>query len=131
MSLRDIICLSAAAGIYDFEITHVLVTQVFQQLQLSICSLGKDRGGEGFHNFFDGDRGTGKLIFRRAVRRKVDRYNMILKHREGIWSAGRVGKDEAPEDSPNETECSHTDRLKVDITGGDLKDLLMVSCDTR
>lgn len=45
----------------------VLVPQVLEQLQLSVCSLGQDRGAERLHDLLDGDILSSELIFGRAI----------------------------------------------------------------
>ena len=62
--------LSAGDRATELGMTHVLVSQVFQELQLSVGSLGQDRGGEGLHDLLDGNRGTRQLILGRAMRGK-------------------------------------------------------------
>jgi len=39
----------------DGESAHILVPEVFEQLELSIRPLAQDGSGEGLHNFLDGD----------------------------------------------------------------------------
>jgi len=43
------------------------VSQVFEELQLSVRSLAEYGSGEGLHDLLDGDRGGGELVFGRAV----------------------------------------------------------------
>ena len=57
---RRISALSAAA--------YVLMLEVLQQLQLSVCSLRQDRRAEGFHDLLHRNRLSGELVLRRAVR---------------------------------------------------------------
>jgi hypothetical protein len=47
--------------------SYILMPQVFEQLQLSVCSLGQDRCAEGLHNLLDSDRLSCELIFGRAA----------------------------------------------------------------
>lgn len=49
------------------EVTHILVSQVLEQLQLAISSLTQNGGGKGLHDFLDGDRGARELVFCRAA----------------------------------------------------------------
>jgi hypothetical protein len=44
--------------------SYVLVLEMFQELQLSVCSLGKDRRAERFHDLFNRYRLAGELILR-------------------------------------------------------------------
>lgn len=44
----------------------VFVTEMLEQLQLSVGSLGKDRSAERLHNFLDGHSLPGKLVFGRT-----------------------------------------------------------------
>jgi hypothetical protein len=43
--------------------THVLMTEMLEELQLSIGSFGQDRGREWLHDFLDGNGLLGQLIF--------------------------------------------------------------------
>jgi hypothetical protein len=47
--------------------THVLVSEMLEQLQLAVGTFRKDRSAEGLHDLLDGDRLAGQLISRRAV----------------------------------------------------------------
>ena len=47
--------------------TNILVLQVLQQLQLSVCPLGKHRCAEGLHDLLDGDILVGELVSGRAA----------------------------------------------------------------
>lgn len=38
--------------------THVLVPQMLQELQFSVCPFAQNGSREGLHDFLDGDRGT-------------------------------------------------------------------------
>lgn len=49
--------------------THVLVTQVLEKLQFSVCPLAEYGSREGLHDLLDGDRGTGELILGGAVKK--------------------------------------------------------------
>lgn len=54
----------------DEDVTErddVLVPQVLKQLQLSVCSLGQDRGAERLHDLLDGDILSSELIFGGAI----------------------------------------------------------------
>ena len=46
--------------------SHILVSQVFQQLQLAVCSFGENGSAEGLHYLFHRDRLGSKLILCRA-----------------------------------------------------------------
>lgn len=48
--------------------THILMSQVFEQLELSVCSLGQNRRAEWLHDLLDSHSLAGKLIFGRAGR---------------------------------------------------------------
>lgn len=47
---------------------NIFVLQVLQQLELSVCSLGKYGSAEGLHDLLDGDIGAGELVFGGAMR---------------------------------------------------------------
>lgn len=42
--------------------THVLVTDVLEQFELAVSTLGEDGGGEGLHDLLDGHRSVGELV---------------------------------------------------------------------
>lgn len=42
------------------------MADVLEQFELSVGTLGENRGGEGLHDLFDGHRGVGKLVIGRA-----------------------------------------------------------------
>lgn len=46
---------------------HILVSEVLQELQLSVCALGQDRSAEGLHDLLDGHGLAGELILGRAA----------------------------------------------------------------
>lgn len=48
------------------SISYVLMSEVLQELQLSVGSLGQDGRAERLHNLLDGHGLAGKLIFGRA-----------------------------------------------------------------
>ena len=50
------------------SIAHILMFEVLQQLQLSVCSLRQHRRAEGFHDLLHRNRLSGELVLRRAVR---------------------------------------------------------------
>ena len=54
-----------------FWIAHILVSEVLEQLQLSVRSLGEDGGAEGLHDLFDGHRLAGELILRRTATKSI------------------------------------------------------------
>jgi hypothetical protein len=47
--------------------TDILVLQVLEELQLTICSFRQHWGREWFHDLLDRDALAGKLVFGRAV----------------------------------------------------------------
>lgn len=46
--------------------TNILMFQVFEQLQLSICAFRQHRGAEWFHDLLDCNGLAGQLVSRRA-----------------------------------------------------------------
>lgn len=57
----------------DEDVTQrddVLVPQMLKQLQLSVCSLGQDRGAERLHDLLDGHILSSELIFGGATHQK-------------------------------------------------------------
>jgi hypothetical protein len=47
--------------------THVLVSEMLEQLQLAVGTFREDRSAEGLHDLLDGDRLAGQLVSRRAI----------------------------------------------------------------
>lgn len=80
---------------------YVLVSEVLEQLELTVGSLGKDGCAEGLHDFLDGDILVGELIARGAVVCQSVPTRAILAN--GI-------------DSPDETKSSHAHRLQVRVS---------------
>ena len=54
MSLK-LITLERSARFFSFcgPIDYILVPQMLQKLQLSVCPLGQDRSAKGFHDLLD------------------------------------------------------------------------------
>lgn len=48
------------------EKAYILVSEMLEQLQLSVGTLGEDRGAEGLHDLLDRDGLAGQLVPRRA-----------------------------------------------------------------
>ena len=71
--------------------THILVLDVFEELELAICALREDGGAERLHDLLDGDRGASQLILCGAEKR-----------RGGVLS-GRAHEEDG-RCSPDETE---------------------------
>jgi hypothetical protein len=46
--------------------THVLVLEMLEQFEFSICALGEHRRAERLHDLFDGHGLSSELVFRRA-----------------------------------------------------------------
>lgn len=93
--------------------TYVLVTQVLEELQFSVGPLTEYRGRERLHDLFDRDGSSGKLVLGRAVK-KGEYTSVMVRHPRDLSNR--------KEDLPDQSESTHTDRLEVDISSGDLKD---------
>lgn len=76
---------------------------MFQQLQLAVCSFGEDGSAKGLHYFLHGDRLPGELILCRARRWMCQAWDSRL-------------EAEARACSPDQTESSHTDGLKIRVS---------------
>jgi hypothetical protein len=50
---------------------HVFVSQMFEELQLSVCSLRENRSAEWLHDLLDRHGLAGKLILRRTITTSV------------------------------------------------------------
>jgi len=48
------------------EADNILVSQVLEQFQLTVCSLGQDGSAEGLHDLLDGNGLASQLVLRRA-----------------------------------------------------------------
>ena len=77
---------------------HILMSQVLEQLQLSVCPLGEHRGAERFHNLFDGHGLAGELVLGRTAK-----------------SSGPRGAHQSRGDIPDKAERAHAHRLKVGV----------------
>ncbi len=53
--------------------THVLVLNMFQQLEFAISSFAEDRSAEGFHDLLNRDGGACELVLCRTRKIKLDR----------------------------------------------------------
>jgi hypothetical protein len=51
----------------DHSNTHILMSEVLQQFEFAVRSLGKDWGAEGLHDLLDGNILVGELISRRTI----------------------------------------------------------------
>jgi hypothetical protein len=102
MSLKLITCGCSAdfRNIAPSALAYVLVLEMLQQLQLSICSLGQDWRAERLHDFLNRHRLPSELILRRAAR--------------SCQNALYLSKQ--PTFLPDKSEGSHADRLKVSVS---------------
>lgn len=75
------------------------MSEVLEQLELTIGSLGKDGCAEGLHDFLDGDILVRELIARGASRGQFRLVQFSRLHH-----------------SPNETKSSHAHRLQVRVS---------------
>ena len=83
---------------------------MLEKFEFSVCPLAEHRGGEGFHDLFDGDGWAGQLVFRGTVSQP---------QADGkVSTAGNL---------PHKAESAHTDGLKIDIPGGHFEDLKVSS----
>jgi hypothetical protein len=81
------------------EKAYVLVAQVLEQLQLTVCALGQDGRAEGLHNLLDRDGRGSELILGRAV--------------PGVSACPF---DSSPEyNSPYKPEGAHAHRLQIRV----------------
>jgi hypothetical protein len=68
MSLKLIICGgSARIPRRTGEISYVLVSEMLEELQFSVCALGEDGSAKGLHDLLDGNGLAGELILCRAA----------------------------------------------------------------
>jgi hypothetical protein len=52
-------------------VAHVFMSQMFEELQFSVCSLGEDGGAEGLHDLLDRHGLVSELILRRTATMSV------------------------------------------------------------
>lgn len=77
MSLRLMTCTTPSDGLAErekFSNTHILVSQMLQELQLAVGTLGQDRCAERLHDLLDSDGLACELVLCRTagfVRREV------------------------------------------------------------
>jgi hypothetical protein len=62
-------------------VAHVFVSQMFEEFQFSVCSLGEDGGAEGLHNLLDRHSLVGELILRRTATMLVLRLLPLLSNK--------------------------------------------------
>lgn len=99
--------MSVERGLHGRTKTYILVSQVLEQLQLTVCALGEDRRAEGLHDLLDGHRLAGQLVL--------------------CGTAGRVSLGAAMEEAwrghgaasllPDQPEGAHADGLKIRVPG--------------
>jgi hypothetical protein len=64
MSLKLITCgLSGSLNQAPIAYSYILMSQMLEELQFSVCALGEDGGAEGLHDLLDGHGLVGELIF--------------------------------------------------------------------
>jgi hypothetical protein len=103
-------------------ITHVLVSQVLEQLQLAVCPFRKHRGAEGLHDLLDGDALVGQLVPGRAGKG--------VKHSSAAWTWVRqITIIEGGSISPNEPKGAHANWLEIGIPNPAISYLTGVSFD--
>jgi hypothetical protein len=83
--------------------THVLVTEMLEQLQLSVGSLRQDRRAEWLHDLLDRHGLAGQLVARRATGEVFRLAGVSLQ------------RDIQNQNIPDEPEGSHAHRLEVRI----------------
>ena len=81
--------------------SYVLVLEMLQQLELTVCTLGEHWRAERLHNLLDRHCLPGELILRRTVPGQTNTFHHC---------------PEAALCLPDEPEGSHTDRLQVGIS---------------
>jgi len=74
MSLREMICMLFSDCVLSSPAIvlvspYVFVSQVFEEFELAVCSLRKDRGTEWLHDLLDSHRLAGELVFGRTGNR--------------------------------------------------------------
>ena len=67
MSLKLMTSYSLAYSLGEkVTFSYILMTKVFEEFQLSVCSLGEDWGAERLHDLLDGHSLAGQLVFGRT-----------------------------------------------------------------
>jgi len=82
--------------------THILMLQMLQQLQFSVCSLGQDGCAERLHDLLDCDILSRETIFSRAMHPPSVFRQRLLSQKGFIFV-------------PNETKCAHAHRLEIRV----------------
>jgi hypothetical protein len=89
--------------------THILMLQMLQELQFSVCSLGQNRGAERLHNLLYSDILVGELIFGGAIQKRASISNLHQqpsrppKHRKRVNIV------------PNQAKGAHSNRLEIRV----------------
>ena len=94
---------------YAWSKAYILVSQMLQELELSVGALGEDGCAEGLHDLLDGDILVGELIASRAA----------VTLTEATSSMGLCGC--FSEHIPDKTESSHPHRLKIRVSIEDIE----------
>lgn len=82
---------------------YVLMSEVLEQLQLSVSTLGEDRGAERLHDLLDRDRLAGQLVPRRASGKT---FRSAMKLSQSAVAVPNI---------PDKPEGTHAHRLQVRI----------------
>jgi len=101
MSLRLMtLAVSVEAPLILERATNILVPEVLQELELTVCSLRQDRSAKWLHDLLHGDGLAGELILGRAV-----------------WLSGHdsQGGEAASSTVPDKTERAHAHGLQVGV----------------
>jgi len=102
MSLRLMtLAVSVEAPLVLERATNILVPEVLQELELTVCSLRQDRSAKWLHDLLHGDGLAGELILGRAV-----------------WLSGHdsQGGEAASSTVPDKTERAHAYGLQVGVS---------------
>lgn len=89
--------------------THVLVSEMLEQLQLAVGTFRENRSAEGLHDLLDSDRLAGQLVSRRAI-------GVAFRLAVGYLSRARWPSRARINDIPDQPEGTHAYRLQVRVS---------------
>jgi len=89
--------------------TYILMLQMLQKLQFSVCSLGQNRRAERLHNLLYSDILAGELIFGRAVQKRASISNLHQRPLEPPKHRKQVNI------IPNQAKGAHSNRLEIRV----------------
>ncbi|KAI6769171.1 hypothetical protein HG531_010275 [Fusarium graminearum] len=107
--------MSYAGLSYGGDGAHVFVLKMLEQLELTVCALGKHRCAERLHDLLDGDILVGELISSRAVARD----GSVIERRDSAKAGWTYHtRPKAPMPTGWRSEYLRARRVSIAMNGG-------------